>query len=96
MKKSKSSRGPPITQVVNLFSNESWSRLKSHILTKINTALNPVHVNFFDYTITFTVLRQVIDPMYLADVEHYDYLVKKALLIQKNPVAKIVVEPKEV
>jgi hypothetical protein len=34
--------------------------------------------------------------MYLADVEHYDYIVKKALLIQKNPVAKIVVEPKEV
>jgi hypothetical protein len=34
--------------------------------------------------------------MYLMDVEHYNYLVKKALLIQKNPVVKIVVEPKEV
>ncbi|KAJ7883598.1 hypothetical protein B0H13DRAFT_2667118 [Mycena leptocephala] len=95
MKKSTSSRGPPITQVVNLYSNESWSCLKTHILAKINGVLKPTNLNFFDYTITFTIPRQVSDPMYLADVEHYDYLVKKALLIQKNPVAKIVVEPKE-
>ncbi|KAJ7815156.1 hypothetical protein B0H13DRAFT_1924354 [Mycena leptocephala] len=29
------------------------------------------------------------------DDEHYNYLVKKALMIQKNPAAKIIIEPKE-
>jgi hypothetical protein len=28
--------------------------------------------------------------MYLTDIEHYAYLMKKALLIQKNPVVKMV------
>jgi hypothetical protein len=95
MKKPRLSRGPPITQIVNLYSNESWRRLRTHILKKINTVLKPAHPNFFDYTINFTVPRQVCDPMPIADVEHYDYLVKKALL-GKNPVAKIIVEPKQV
>ncbi|KAF7372254.1 hypothetical protein MVEN_00084900 [Mycena venus] len=95
MKKTQSSRGPPNTQVVNVYSNEPWKRLKSHILTKINSVLKPDNLNFFDFTITFKVPRQVSDPMHLADDEHYKYLVKKALLIQKNPSAKIIVEPKE-
>jgi hypothetical protein len=95
MKKTRSSRGPPITHIVNLYSNKSWRRLKTHILTKISAVLKPANINFFDYTITFTVPRQVCDPMHIADIEHYEYLVKKALL-GKNPVARIVVEPKEV
>ncbi|KAJ7903187.1 hypothetical protein B0H13DRAFT_2335251 [Mycena leptocephala] len=94
MKKTRSSRGPPITHIVNLYSNNSWRRLKTHILTKISAVLKPANINFFDYTITFTVPRQVCDPMHIADIEHYEYLVKKALL-GKNPVARIVVEPKE-
>ncbi|KAJ7939461.1 hypothetical protein B0H13DRAFT_1850756 [Mycena leptocephala] len=93
MKKSKSSRGPPVTEIVNLKSNQPWSSLKTWILTSINEALEPFSLDLHAYNITFTVPRQASDPILLGK-EKYAYLVKKALLIQKNPSAKIVVEPK--
>ncbi|KAJ7022246.1 hypothetical protein C8F04DRAFT_1194655 [Mycena alexandri] len=57
-------------------------------------ALNPTQLLFSNYIVTFTVPRQVSDPIHLNDKDKYEYLVKKALLIVKNPSAKIMVEPK--
>ncbi|KAJ7862829.1 hypothetical protein B0H13DRAFT_2354477 [Mycena leptocephala] len=94
MQKAKSSRGHPITEIVTLYSNKPWPTFKTNLLTKINTALKPHSLNFFDYSITFTVPRQVSDPIQLTDHTKYEYLLKKVLLIQKNPTAEIVVEPK--
>ncbi|KAJ7934731.1 hypothetical protein B0H13DRAFT_1855024 [Mycena leptocephala] len=92
MKKSKSSRSPA-TEVVVLKSNVSWATLKTNILTQINEALDPSSLIFHDYNITFTVPRQVSDPMQLSH-KKYDYLVKKALQIQKNPSVKVIIEQK--
>ncbi|KAJ7829625.1 hypothetical protein B0H13DRAFT_2372445 [Mycena leptocephala] len=92
MKKSKSSRSPA-TEVVVLKSNVSWATLKTNILTQVNEALDPPSLIFHDYNITFTVPRQVSDPMQLSD-KKYDYLVKKALQIQKNPSVKVIIEKK--
>ncbi|KAJ7909537.1 hypothetical protein B0H13DRAFT_2330240 [Mycena leptocephala] len=94
MKKKKSACGHPITEIVTLDSTKPWAVLKTHILTKIDTALNPRLLHFSEYSITFTVPRKVKDPIHLTDAAKYDYLVKNALLIQKIPSAKIVVEPK--
>lgn len=96
MKKRKSARGHPITEIVTLDSTKPWAVLKTHFLTKIDTALNPRLLHFSEYSITVTVPRQVSDPIHLTDAAKCDYLVKKALLIQKNPSAKIVVEPNAV
>jgi hypothetical protein len=92
MKKSKSSRSPA-TEVVVLKSNVSWATLKTNILTQINEALDPPSLLFRDYSITFTVPPQVSDPMQLSD-KKYDYLVKKALQIPKNPSVKVIIEQK--
>jgi hypothetical protein len=58
LKKKKSSRGRPIRDVVTLDSKAPWSTLKIQILAKINAALDPPSLNFFEYNITFTVPRQ--------------------------------------
>ncbi|KAJ7880824.1 hypothetical protein B0H13DRAFT_2345430 [Mycena leptocephala] len=92
IKKSKSSR-IPATEVVVLKSNVSWATLKTNILTQINEALDPPSLIFHDYNITFTVPRQVSNPMQLSD-KKYDYLVKEALQIQKNPSVKVIIEQK--
>ncbi|KAJ6454595.1 hypothetical protein C8R45DRAFT_1111843 [Mycena sanguinolenta] len=95
MKKSKTSRGSPITEIITLSSKELWPRLKTEILTAASNALNPPRLNFYDYCITFTVPRQVTDPIHLRNPDNYTYLVQKALSIVKNPNAKIIVEPNE-
>ncbi|KAJ7934466.1 hypothetical protein B0H13DRAFT_2305561 [Mycena leptocephala] len=94
MKKKTSARGHPVTEIVTLLSNKPWAVLNTQILTKIDAVLNPRLLNFSDYSITFTVPRQVSEPIRL-DATKYEYLVKKALLIKKNPRVKIIVEPKE-
>ncbi|KAJ7730669.1 hypothetical protein DFH07DRAFT_992852 [Mycena maculata] len=93
MKKSKSSRRP-VTEAVVLKSNVPWATLKTTLLTEINNALDPSSLNFHDYIITFTVPRQVSDPMQLSNDTKYKYLVGKALQIQKNPSAKVLIEQK--
>ena len=92
MKKMKSARGHPVAEIVTLDSHKPWDILKTHILTKINTALKPRLLHFPDYSIAFTVPRQVSDPIHLTDATKYDYLVNKELLILKNLSKKIVVE----
>jgi hypothetical protein len=94
MKKKLSSCGSPNTEIVTLASDRAWSDLKSHILSHIRTALNCPSPNLDDYNITFTVTRHVTDPVQLGGKEKYEYMVRKALLLQKFPNAKIVVEPK--
>ncbi|KAJ7696413.1 hypothetical protein B0H16DRAFT_1485009 [Mycena metata] len=94
MKLKKSTRGAPVTEIVTLKSNETWPALRTYILAKINSTLKPAQLLFSNYTVTFTVPRQVSDPIHLNDEDKYEYLVKKALLIVKNPNAKIMVEPK--
>jgi hypothetical protein len=93
MKKKKSARGHPVTEIVTLLSNRPWAVLNTQILTSIDAALTPRLLNFSDYSITFTVPRQVSEPIHL-DATKYTYLVKKALLIKTNSSAKIIVEPK--
>ncbi|KAJ7046022.1 hypothetical protein C8F04DRAFT_1172992 [Mycena alexandri] len=94
MKLKRSSRGPPVTEIVTLKSNESWPALRTYILANLNSTLHPTQLLFSNYIVTFTVPRQVSDPIHLNDKDKYEYLVKKALLIVKNPSAKIMVEPK--
>ncbi|KAJ7866881.1 hypothetical protein B0H13DRAFT_2352242 [Mycena leptocephala] len=83
-----------LTKIVTLKSDDSWPALRTHILTKINVTLTPPRLLFSDYSVTFTVPRQVSEPMHLNEESDYDYLVKKAVLIVKSPTAKIIVEPK--
>ncbi|KAJ7807324.1 hypothetical protein B0H13DRAFT_2483972 [Mycena leptocephala] len=93
MKKATSARRP-VTEAVILRSDVPWATLKTKILTQINNALDPPSLNFHEYNITFTVPRQVSDPMQLTDHHKYEYLVKKALRIQKDPSAKVHIEQK--
>ncbi|KAJ7877283.1 hypothetical protein B0H13DRAFT_1631817 [Mycena leptocephala] len=93
MKKATSARRP-VTEAVILRSDVPWATLKTKILTQINNALDPPSLNFHEYNITFTVPRQVSDPMQLTDHQKYEYLVKKALRIQKDPSAKVHIEQK--
>ncbi|KAJ7690877.1 hypothetical protein B0H17DRAFT_1201448 [Mycena rosella] len=86
---------PSITEPVILNSDEPWDTIKAQILVKIDAVLNPATLCLDDYNITFTVPQQVSEPMQLNDETKYSYLVKKALEIKKNPVAKILVEPKK-
>ncbi|KAJ7229840.1 hypothetical protein GGX14DRAFT_581427 [Mycena pura] len=95
MKKSKSSRGAPATEIVTLKSDRSWSTLKSQIRSHISVALDQPFPELRHYNVSFTVPRQVSDPILLLNEIKYKYMVKKALSIQKSPNAKIVVEPKE-
>ncbi|KAJ7106299.1 hypothetical protein C8R44DRAFT_858346 [Mycena epipterygia] len=93
LKKSKASRGPPTTKIVTLNSGESWDTLKVQILAKIKAVLAPSLLSIGSYNITFTIPRQVIDPIQL-DYENYSHLLKNALKIKTNPSVKIIVEPK--
>ena len=94
MKKSKSSRGAPATEIVTLKSDRSWSTLKSQIRSHISIALDQPFPELCHYNVSFTVPCQVSDPILLLDEIKYKYMVKKALSIQKSPNAKIVVKPK--
>ncbi|KAJ7038484.1 hypothetical protein C8F04DRAFT_911554, partial [Mycena alexandri] len=63
---------------------------------KITAALKPAQLNFDDYIISFTVPRQLSDPIQLTNDSKYKYLVDHALKIKANPNAKIVIEVKAV
>ncbi|KAJ7488742.1 hypothetical protein B0H11DRAFT_2405808 [Mycena galericulata] len=94
LKKSKSSRGPPATDIVKLYSDAPWDTLRARIINNIMTSLDPPTLDFAHYNVIFTVPRQVSDPIPLNNTEKYEHLVTNALNIKKNPCAKIVVEPK--
>ncbi|KAJ7709385.1 hypothetical protein B0H16DRAFT_1703815 [Mycena metata] len=84
MKEKKSAR-TPVTEIVTLNSGNLWPALRTHILSKINIVLKPHVLLFSDYEVSFTLPRHVGDPMKLNDEEKYKYLIKKALLIKKDP-----------
>ncbi|KAJ7745547.1 hypothetical protein DFH07DRAFT_776658 [Mycena maculata] len=84
MKKSKSAKKPTKTAIFTLHNSEPFNTLKAQILEDYN-----------DYSITFTVPRQVKDPVTLDSDETYTHLVGHALKINSTPCAKIVVEVKE-
>ncbi|KAJ7780217.1 hypothetical protein DFH07DRAFT_730079 [Mycena maculata] len=95
MKKARSSRGAPAgTEIRKLDHIVPWDTLKAQVLAAISSALNPTTLVFEDYSITFTVPRQVTTPIQLNDDTKYDHLVEDALKIKKDANAKIVVEPK--
>ncbi|KAJ7737435.1 hypothetical protein DFH07DRAFT_753034, partial [Mycena maculata] len=97
MKKAKSSRGAPAgTDIRKLDHTVPWDTLKAQVLAAISSVLNPTALVFEDYSITFTVPRQVTTPIQLNDGTKYDHLVENALKIKKDANAKIVVEPKSV
>ncbi|KAF8210056.1 hypothetical protein K438DRAFT_1810766 [Mycena galopus ATCC 62051] len=93
MRKPKNSRGAPVTNVMKLLSDKPWIVLHTKILEAFDDALDSAPFDFSDYTITFTVPRQVTDPIRLNETK-YKYLVEKALEIKTNPSARILVEPK--
>jgi hypothetical protein len=95
MVKPKSSRGSPTTEFFSLKSTVRWDVLQGHVLTSIGEVLSPKTLNADHYSISFTIPRQVSDPIAFSENKHA-YLVKKALEIKKNPNVKIVVEPKAV
>jgi hypothetical protein len=95
-KKSKSSRGSPISDVFTISSDKPWNTLKSRIRTNIRTALHLEMFSIDDYTVTFTVPRQVTESIPLTDYKKYKILVSNALKIKGTPSAKIVIEPKVV
>ncbi|KAJ7132727.1 hypothetical protein C8R46DRAFT_1235676 [Mycena filopes] len=84
MKQKKSARGAPVTEIFSLAADEPWPELKIHILAEINDTLKPRTLLLSNYALTFTIPRHVTTPIQLTDTK-YDYLVKKALLIAKNP-----------
>ncbi|KAJ6505674.1 hypothetical protein C8R47DRAFT_1102179 [Mycena vitilis] len=94
LKKPKSSRGPPVTDVFEAYSDAPWERLEARIGKHIRTALDPMILDYDDYKITFTVPRQVTDPIALTGPTKYKLLVTNALNIKKSPGAKILVEQK--
>lgn len=96
MKKSKSARGAPITDLVILDEDEPWETLQAQILVKISDALNPTRIDYSDYLVNFTVPRHVTTPMPLNSSTKHKYLVENALKIKTAPGCKIVVEPKDV
>ncbi|KAJ7794197.1 hypothetical protein B0H14DRAFT_3557770 [Mycena olivaceomarginata] len=93
-KKSRSSRGSPILDVFTFSSDKPWNTLKSRIRTNIRTALHLEMFSIDDYTVTFTVPRQVTESIPLTDYKKYKILVSNALKIKGTPSAKIVIEPK--
>ncbi|KAK6988441.1 hypothetical protein R3P38DRAFT_2382470, partial [Favolaschia claudopus] len=94
MKKAKSSRGAAAADVFSLLSDQPWNTLRTRISEQIITVINPAILKLDDYNITFTIPRQVSDPMRLVDGTNYQYLLKKALEIKKNPNARVLIEPK--
>ncbi|KAJ7732491.1 hypothetical protein B0H14DRAFT_3517623 [Mycena olivaceomarginata] len=88
-KKSKSSRGSPISDVFTFSSDKPWNTLKSCIRTNIRTALHLEMFSIGDYTVTFTVPRQVTESIPLTDYKKYRILVSNALKIKGTPSAKI-------
>ncbi|KAJ7902994.1 hypothetical protein B0H13DRAFT_2335426 [Mycena leptocephala] len=65
--KPKSSRRPPISDFFKLWSTDDWSVLKGRLRTNIRTGLELTTVNLTAYNITFTVPRQVTDPISLTN-----------------------------
>ncbi|KAJ7699499.1 hypothetical protein B0H16DRAFT_1484141 [Mycena metata] len=96
MKKSKSSRVAIATDILTLNSDEPFDTLKAQLGVKIVTALKPAKLDFDDYIISFTVPRQVSEPIGLTDDKKYKHLVDNALKVKVNPNGKIVIEVKAV
>ncbi|KAJ7236981.1 hypothetical protein C8J57DRAFT_1087900, partial [Mycena rebaudengoi] len=94
MKKAKSSRGAPITDVITLDNDEPWDTLKAQILAKISAALNPNPLIYDNYDVVFTVQTHVPEPIHLDTAAKYKHLVSNALRIKSSATGKIVVEPK--
>ncbi|KAJ7769664.1 hypothetical protein DFH07DRAFT_938223 [Mycena maculata] len=86
---------PTKTAIFTLHNSEPFNTLKAQILVRIASALHPAQEDYNDYNITFTVPRQVTDPVTLDSDETYTHLVGHALKINSTPCAKIVVEAKE-
>ncbi|KAJ7284778.1 hypothetical protein C8J57DRAFT_1497665 [Mycena rebaudengoi] len=94
MKKAKSSRGAPITDIVTLDNDEPWDTLKAQILAKISAALNLNPLIYDNYDVVFTVRTHVPEPIRLDTAAKYKHLVSNALRIKSSAAGKIAVEPK--
>ncbi|KAJ7724778.1 hypothetical protein B0H16DRAFT_1736524 [Mycena metata] len=96
MKKSRTSRGSPKSDLYTLTSDEPWDTLKAQIGVRICGILNPAILDLDNYDLTFTVPRHISDPIKLSDETHYKHLLKTALTIKTGPSARVIVEPKPV
>ncbi|KAJ7758408.1 hypothetical protein B0H16DRAFT_1721009 [Mycena metata] len=94
MKKSRTSRGSPKSDLYTLTSDEPWDTLKAQIGVRICGILNPAILDLDNYDLTFTVPRHISDPIKLSDETHYKHLLKTALTIKTGPSARVIVEPK--
>ncbi|KAJ7708061.1 hypothetical protein B0H17DRAFT_1124845 [Mycena rosella] len=93
--KSKSAKKPTKTAILSLHNSEPFDTVRDQILVGIASALHPPQADYNNYNITFTVPRQVTDPITLDSEENYTHLVVHALKITTTPSAKIIVEAKE-
>ncbi|KAJ7757890.1 hypothetical protein B0H16DRAFT_1885383 [Mycena metata] len=96
MKKSRTSRGSPASEIYILNSDEPWDTLKAQVGVRICSALNPVILDFDNYNMTFTVPRRISDPVKLSSEDHYKHLLTTALGIKTSATARVIVEPKPV
>ncbi|KAJ7774047.1 hypothetical protein B0H16DRAFT_1510866 [Mycena metata] len=96
MKKSRTSRGSPASEIYTLNSDEPWDTLKAQIGVRICSALNPAILDFDNYDMTFTVSRRISDPVKLSSEDHYKHLLSTALGIKTGAAARVIVEPKPV
>ncbi|KAJ7748903.1 hypothetical protein B0H16DRAFT_1552169 [Mycena metata] len=87
MKKSRTSRGSPASEIYILNSDEPWDTLKAQV---------GVRIYFDNYNMTFTVPRRISDPVKLSSKDHYKHLLTTALGIKTSATARVIVEPKPV
>ncbi|KAJ7756912.1 hypothetical protein B0H14DRAFT_3511980 [Mycena olivaceomarginata] len=92
MKKAVSSRKPTKSAILTMNSDEPYETLKAQILVKISDALGLEKLDYADYDVSFTVPRQVKDPIQLEATKNYSDLVSNTIKIKNAAAAKIIIE----
>jgi hypothetical protein len=92
MKKSSKLRGAGTSSYIVFLSSEPWDTLKAQLLAKISNILDPDHIAFEDYHITFTVPRHSKTPLPLVSSDDFAQLLQRTLKTKMNLTAKIVIE----
>jgi hypothetical protein len=92
MKKSKSKRGDPLNDFMQLSENCVWDTMKAQILVKISELLQPKTIDYDDYSVSFSIACHLPQPMPLNSAEKYNYMLERALKNKTDPAVKVIVE----
>jgi hypothetical protein len=104
--KTPKSKHEPVNASVDLRSDEPWDTVKSQILVKISTVINPRILRFDDYLLTYCISRVLPKPgLSLLTQADYDGMMKcihgmaarattiNISVIQKQPVGEDLTSP---